>query len=148
MVHWFGVVCAPATRAGVYAWRDVPYAGQASAPNPKLTLDVFVPKAPPFPRPLLPVLVFVHGECGSCCFVWLHQQRRSSTALWDECGRFTYKPVRTRDLKEFACSCPRHSGGANAVHRVVAPASLLRPEERAPLALLALLHCAAGFGGE
>jgi hypothetical protein len=81
VVHWFGVVCAPATRAGVYAWRDVPYGAQASAPNPKLTLDVFVPKAPPFPRPLLPVLVFVHGECGSCLF-----GRTSSDEVRLHCG--------------------------------------------------------------
>ncbi|KDO34216.1 hypothetical protein SPRG_19056 [Saprolegnia parasitica CBS 223.65] len=49
---------APAARRHYYAWHDVPY---ADVPHARQTLDIVVPKAPPFPRALLPVIFFVHG---------------------------------------------------------------------------------------
>lgn len=55
---------------GFFAWKDVPYRGHtavdalpsasAEAIDPKHHLDVYMPSEP-FPRPLLPTVLFVHG---------------------------------------------------------------------------------------
>jgi acetyl esterase/lipase len=48
----------PLSLKNVLVWRDIPYI--SGSPHPKHRLDVYLP-ASPFPRPLGPVLLFVHG---------------------------------------------------------------------------------------
>lgn len=77
----------PLSEEGTYIWRDVPYVGpDSSAPaqraptaHDKHCVDVFIPDKP-FPRPALPVALFVHGGA------WQRGDRQSRLNTYGNVG--------------------------------------------------------------
>ena len=84
---WLKPTCGVCTHAGTYIWRDVPYVGpDSSAPtqraptaHDKHCVDVFIPDKP-FPRPALPVALFVHGGA------WQRGDRQSRLNTYGNVG--------------------------------------------------------------
>ena len=84
---WLEPTCGVCAHAGTYIWRDVPYVGpDSSAPaqraptaHDKHCVDVFIPDKP-FPRPALPVALFVHGGA------WQRGDRQSRLNTYGNVG--------------------------------------------------------------
>lgn len=55
-----GVAPSLLSTSGLYIWRDIPYFIGGGVDHDKHKLDIFVPSTG-FPRPLMPVCLFVHG---------------------------------------------------------------------------------------